>query len=229
MSLEDLRRLKAEANGEVYLTQTQQKLLEAADKAEYDQEAEQQQLQQQIQQQRQGGLLGSTPQGIDFFFLDRMLTIKLPPESKRKGLWLTYSDVLEQFGLINLDSATQASLMREYLELIYISSGEGNEIILQEKIGAFLIRVISMKSRSDFKEYSVRERTAWMTHKTEQQSVVKLPEESSKGAGFLSILRRKWEWNARIVTLITISRLSFVDQTVVIENFPVNLVIVDIG
>lgn len=189
MSLEDLRRVKAEANGEIYLNPEQRKLLEVADTVEQEQDLEANQIRQQ--QQMQSGMFDTRPTGVDVYFLDRLIRVRLPPKKERIGLWITHEDVLEQISLINLDANEYRGLMREYQELEDLAAGEGNEKVLQSDINAFMVKIEAMKARSDLVEKGPRERTLWVMHKTQQESVVRLPEESSTRSGFLSIFRRK--------------------------------------
>jgi hypothetical protein len=182
MSLEDLRRFQAETQGIPYISADKQRILDAADEAKYQQEMSTQQEQQLIVQSQKAGVMGgfmdNRPYGIDVYFLDRMLTIELPPKEERKGLWITEGKILETLSLSNLDKAEYRYIRREYLELVAIASGEGNEQILQDKIGRYLTTIAALKARSDMK--GERERGQWSTHRTVQESTVRMPEESGK-------------------------------------------------
>lgn len=190
MSLEDLRRFQAEAQGVPYISMEKQRVLDAADEAKYQQDASIQQEQQLIVQSQKAGAMGgfmdNRPYGIDVYFLDRMLTIELPSKEERKGLWITEGKILEMISLSNFDKEAYNYIRREYLELVAVSSGEGNEQVLQDKIGEFLTMVAALKARSDMKEAGLRERTVWATHKTTQESTVKMPDETGK-KGFLGL------------------------------------------
>jgi hypothetical protein len=190
MSLEDLRRFQAEAQGVPYIPLDKQRLLDAADEAKYQQDTSIQQEQQMIvQSQKQGtmgGFMDNRPYGVDVYFLDRMLTIELPQKEDRKGLWITEGKILEMISLSNFDKEAYNYIRREYLELVAVASGEGNEQILQDKIGEFLTMVAALKGSSFMKEVGQRERTIWATHKTTQESTVRMPEEQGK-KGFLGL------------------------------------------
>ena len=190
MSLEDLRRFQAEAQGVPYIPLDKQRLLDAADEANYQQNANIQQEQQMVVQSQKmgamGGFMDNRPYGVDVYFLDRMLTIEIPEKDERKGLWITEGKILEMISLSNFDKESYNYIRREYLELVAIASGEGNEQRLQDKIGEYLTMIAALKARSDMKEVGSRERTVWAWHRSTQESTVKMPEEQGK-KGFLGL------------------------------------------
>jgi len=193
MGLEDLRKLRCEAEGVPYLPPDQQKLLEAADEAEYQQQMQQQQLLQQQQQRGLGaGMFDTRPQGIDVYFLNRLVSVTLSPQENQKGLWIMEcNSLLEQLTFTNLDNVLYNRLVRDFIEIVDVADGEGNEEVLQALIKRWIVKILATKSRGDLSDKGIRERTAWITHKTGAESVVKMPDQPEQRKGFLSILGGK--------------------------------------
>ena len=180
MSLEDLERLRCETEGVPYMPPEQRQMLEAADEANYQQQMQQQQMRQ--------SRFDTRPQGIDVYFLDRLVSVKLTPKKDQIALWIMEcSSLLEQLTLTNLNSELYNRLVRDFIEITDIADGEGNEEILQSLINRWIVELLGTKSRGDIPMKGVTERIAWVTQRSNQESIVKMPEQEQR-KGFLGLL-----------------------------------------
>ncbi len=126
-------------------------------------------------------------------FLDRMISINLPATEKRQGLWFTNdAEFIEVLTLLNLDANAHRQLVRDYLELEDLATGSSNRLLVESKQRELLVDLLCYKSRSDMgAEKSLRERSMWVTTRTQSDQVIKMPNDESSPGGFLSIFRRK--------------------------------------
>lgn len=158
----------------------QRRMLEAADEANYQQQMQQQQMRQ--------SRFDTRPQGIDVYFLDRLVSVKLPPLNEQKGLWvMACASLLEQFTLTNLNAELFNRLNRDFVEITDVADGEGNEQILQSMINRLIVELLSTKSRGDFPVKGTTERISWYSNRSNQESIVKMPEQEQR-KGFLGLL-----------------------------------------
>jgi len=126
-------------------------------------------------------------------FLDRMISINLPKPEERQGLWFTNdADFIEVLTLLNLDSNAHRQLVRDYLELEDLATGSSNRLLVESKQRELLFDLLCYKSRSDMgTEKSLRERSMWMTTRTQSDQNIKMPSDEAPSGGFLSIFRRR--------------------------------------
>jgi hypothetical protein len=126
-------------------------------------------------------------------FHDRMISINLPDPEERKGLWFTDSaEFIEVLTLLNLDSNAHRQIVRDYLELEDLATGSSNRLLVESKQRELLVDLLCYKSRSDMgAEKSLRERSMWVTTRTQSDQNIKMPSDEAPSGGFLSIFRRK--------------------------------------
>jgi len=180
LSLEDLERLRCETEGVPYMPPEQRQMLEAADEANYQQQMQQQQMRQ--------SRFDTRPQGVDVYFLDRLVSIKLPALSEQKGLWvMACQSMLEQLTLTNLSAELYHRIVRDFIEITDVADGEGNEEILQSMINRWIVEVVTTKSCGYIPMKGATERFMWVTQRSTQESVIKMPEQEQR-KGFLGLL-----------------------------------------